>query len=277
MLEAKLHEENSFLTLTYDNENLPMLENGLSTLKPEDPKNWMKRIRRKLAPRKIRFYMVGEYGDQSGRAHYHYALFNYPTCQDPINRDRRRYKGKSCECSSCKPLAETWKKGFIYNDELNFNTSQYIGQYVCKKMTNAKDKATLEWLKGRYPEFSRMSNRPGIGADSMDKIVEILETEHGVDLLLEGDVPNILKHGKKQYPLGRYLRSKIREKMGWKEKGCPEEVLQKLRQESQEEYMEEREKNPFGDQKTLLLNKNKQRVKNAEKRYSLYKPKKRSI
>ena len=103
-----------------------------------------------------------------------------------------------------------------------------------------------------------MSNRPGIGAKAMDKVVELLETEFGVDLLEEGDVPLNLKIGKKLLPLGRYLSSKIREKMGWKETGCPEEVLQGLRTENIKEYLSyiEKEGTQKG-QKEFLLNKNK--------------------
>ncbi len=57
--EAQLYEENCFITLTYNDENLPT-DNSL------DKQHWvlfMKKFRKKIAPHKIRFFMCGEYGE----------------------------------------------------------------------------------------------------------------------------------------------------------------------------------------------------------------------
>lgn len=68
-----------------------------------------------------------------------------------------------------------------------------------------------------------MSRRPGIGADCVEEIEKFLTTEQGCnELLAVGDVPMSLCHGKKRMPLGRYLRRKLRERMGFKETGAQE-------------------------------------------------------
>jgi hypothetical protein len=56
--ENQMHEESYFLTLTYNEENLPQYE----SLQKADFQDFMKRYRKAIAPRKIRYFMCGEYG-----------------------------------------------------------------------------------------------------------------------------------------------------------------------------------------------------------------------
>lgn len=85
-------------------------------------------------------------------------------------------------------------------------------------------------LKGRHPEFARMSNRPGIGANFMHHVASsILEFNLAEK---QPDVPSALRHGKRLMPLGRYLRRKLRVYSGLDEK-TPAEVMEKLFQEMQ--------------------------------------------
>lgn len=79
-----------------------------------------------------------------------------------------------------------------------------------------------ERLKGRHPEFARMSLRPGIGGDFVPDIASSL-----MDFNLEKriqDVPLSLAHGKGQWPIGRYLRRQLRQQIG-REPGTPESAL----------------------------------------------------
>lgn len=70
-------------------------------------------------------------------------------------------------------------------------------------------------LRGRYPEFRRSSQ--GIGRVAVPDIAKMLTSDVGADFILrEGDVPAVLSHGGKKFPLGRYLRKKIREELGFK-------------------------------------------------------------
>lgn len=74
-----------------------------------------------------------------------------------------------------------------------------------------------------------MSLRPGIGAGYLERVEAVIR-QHGNlnDRLL--DVPETLRHGRKEMPLGRYLRRKLRVRLGRDEK-CPEEVLAALQEE----------------------------------------------
>jgi len=108
--------------------------------------------------------------------------------------------------------------------EFNIETAQYTCGYVTKKMT-AKDDYRL---KGRHPEFARMSLRPGIGADAMWDVASSF-MEFGLEDR-EADVPSALRHGQRLLPLGRYLQKRLRVMVGRDEK-APAEVLEKYKEE----------------------------------------------
>lgn len=189
MLEALVHPGSLFVTLTYNKESLP--EGG--TLVPRHLQLFLKRLRKKLSPRTIRYFGVGEYGDISQRPHYHLAIFGV-TLADRIYID------------------ESWDHGFTHAGELNFSSAAYVAGYVTKKLT-ARD---APGLNGRNPEFARMSLRPGVGAWAMKAVAEALQCKAGWDQITEdGDVPGALRHGSKVMPLGTYLRRKLREEMGF--------------------------------------------------------------
>ena len=205
VLESRLHACNAFVTLTYAEEHVPRLQNSSMTLRPEDLQKWLKRLRERMEPQKIRFFACGEYGDESQRPHYHAALFNFPGCA-------RGYSGLAprgnCRCASCKLVADTWGLGHISVGQLNRESAQYLAGYVVKKMTG-KDDARLQ---GRKPEFARMSLRPGIGAGAMP---EVAKASLAVDYVSRtGDAPGGLRHGSRIMPLGRYLRGKLRLECG---------------------------------------------------------------
>lgn len=204
MLEAAQYQDNCFATLTYEDGNLP--EGG--TLVPSHPQLWLKRLRARVAPSKFRFFLVGEYGDASGRPHYHAALFGFPTC---VNGDTRiRCTGKPCHW--CELVRETWAFGNIMLGKLEDDSAGYMAGYVTKKMTAAGDPR----LNGRHPEFGRMSLRPGIGHDALWEIADILLKYELGDQM--ADVPLALQHGMKKLPLGRYLRRRLRTYVGKDEK-----------------------------------------------------------
>lgn len=94
MLESKDYQQNWFITLTYDEENKPLMmwgvdEDGLiyepqedwnGTLNPKDLTKFIKDLRRywkyHFNEDNIRFYACGEYGGQTKRPHYHAIIFN---------------------------------------------------------------------------------------------------------------------------------------------------------------------------------------------------------
>lgn len=225
MLEASQHEHSSFITLTYDNEHLPLSESGLPTLVPADLRNFMKRFRHGSVS-KLRYYAVGEYGDTTQRPHYHLAVFGYPVCLAGRTVLDRATSAPTC-CPVCRLVWKSWSKGGIYLGSLTRDSAQYVAGYVTKKMTSRDDYR----LGDRYPEFSRMSNRGGLGLRALDPVIDTLKSYH-LDKVLE-DVPASLAHGGKILPLGRYLRAKLRKGVFGHE-DTPQFVLENLRQELQD-------------------------------------------
>jgi len=188
-LESLQHQSACFITLTYAEENLPSGGN----LVPAHVVSWLKRVRR-ATPAKLRYFLVGEYGDQTWRPHYHCLLFGLPF-----------------NASSEEVVKQTWGLGHISIGEVNQATIRYTCGYTLKKLTKAQNPR----LDGRTPEFARMSRMPGIGHSIALEVAEQLLTEHGSKaLLVDGDVPFSLKLGRKSLTLGRYLRRVIREAIG---------------------------------------------------------------
>lgn len=206
MLEAAQYEENSFVTLTYGDDQLPAND----SLTPSDLTRFLKRLR-KAHPRQVRYFGCGEYGEVSGRPHYHLALFNYPPCERGQTTPRRN----GC-CSTCDLLLKTWGHGGIFSGTLTAESAAYVAGYVSKKFTVAQQ------YENRVAPFARMSLRPAIGLGMMHEIASTL-LQHKLDERMI-DVPLSLQHGNKQWPLGRYLRRKLRTYIG-RDPDCPAEVL----------------------------------------------------
>lgn len=246
ILEALVHPGASFLTLTYEDANVP--EN--SSLSPRDLQLFIKRLRHYTGAY-LRYFAVGEYGDLTQRPHYHLALFGI----GPIE--------------SADPVHKCWGLGHTHAGELTLQSAAYIAGYVTKKMTSKDD----ERLQGRYPEFARMSNRPGIGALAIGDLADALSNKHGWDEIgRTGDVPMALRHGPKLLPLGRYLRRKLREAMNFENVGQSEEGRLQQAQELLTLY-EAHVANSEGPQQTIkevLQEVNRQKILNMEKRAKIF-------
>jgi hypothetical protein len=174
--EASLHEDNCFITLTYDSESLP--PDG--SLRKKDFQVFMRELRRFIYPKKVRFYHVGEYGERNNRPHYHALLFGY-------NFDDWVYLFDSPAGSpiyTSEKLTKIWGKGFTTIGELTFESAAYCARYCLKKINGPQadqinEKTGLKHYE-RYndftgeihsvvPEYTTMSRRPGIGRDWIDK------------------------------------------------------------------------------------------------------------
>ena len=180
--EAQLHEENSFITLTYNNENLPEGAN----LDVKHFQDFMKRYRKFVAPKKLRFFHCGEYGENDpnnkkhrksygqsklGRPHYHAIIFGHDF------RDKEIYTERDgITLYSSKTLEKIWGKGFCTIGEANFETAAYCARYITKKINGelAEDHYTRIYpdIGSFYklkPEYITMSRRPGIAAKWLEK------------------------------------------------------------------------------------------------------------
>lgn len=155
--EASLHDENCFLTLTYNDQHLPA---SGSLIKTEVPL-FMKRLRKSLEPLKVRFFHCGEYGFKGSRPHYHALIFGYAF------PDRVLFSQKNgVDLYVSDSLNRLWGKGFCTVGDLTFESAAYVARYVLKKVTGPDAEDVYQ---GREPEFVTMSRRPGIGAGWIDK------------------------------------------------------------------------------------------------------------
>lgn len=196
MLEATQHASSVFVTLTYDEAHCP----ADGSLRPDDTKRFLWRLRDRLRPVRFRYYLVGEYGDETWRPHYHVILFGLPV-------------------ASADLIQKTWGNGFTSLYPLTDALAQYCAGYVVKKLTSNK----APQLLGRHPEFARMSLRPGLGKGAMEDVASALSDVHGARLISSlRDVPESLRRGRRLVPLGRYLRRKLREEVGFTETGTPD-------------------------------------------------------
>lgn len=221
LCERELHADNSFLTLTYNDENLPddfyHHETGeLFAPLSVNPyhhylfkHNLQKKSQRKLG-RSVRFFGVAEYGDQTERPHYHYALFGLPHC--PYGGGRLvAGRFQPCQCGICSHIQSCWPHGHIFLGKLEHDSAQYVAGYVTKKMTSSRTEYQRNFLQGRHPEFMRASRSPGIGAGYVDLLADHLRPYMPFTL---DTIPRVLQHGPKLLPLGRYMQDKLYEKLG---------------------------------------------------------------
>lgn len=206
-LESFFHNASSFVTLTYDEGAIP----AGGSLRKKDLQDFMKRLRFEIQPAKVRYYAVGEYGSQTLRPHYHLALF-----------------GLGVEHSEI--VEKCWSKGHVLVLELLPESCAYVAGYVQKKI-GKYDKRISHLEK----EFSLMSLKPGLGAPSVQNLVDFMTKDIGaMELIRTGDVPSFLKHGKFKMPLGRYLQEKLRLHYGFEKKTVPEETIKNKKKEVSE-------------------------------------------
>lgn len=156
--EASLYEENAFITLTYDQDHMP----AGGALDYEDFQKFMRRLRKHFAPRKIRFYMCGEYGPELQRPHFHACLFNI----DFIDKQPWGTGGGGESLYRSQLLEHLWPYGFSTVGLVNFQTAAYTARYCMKKITG---KNAHYYYKDKTPEFNHMSLKPGIGAKFLEK------------------------------------------------------------------------------------------------------------
>ncbi|WNK12563.1 MAG: replication initiator protein [Microvirus sp.] len=192
MHESKMHEQNSFLTLTYDNSNLPVV----GTLVPSHLQGFHKRLHNRLLDSRsygIRYYGVGEYGDLSRRPHYHSIIFGFDFPDKLIYSKN----GKGEYLYTSKLLDEIWGFGSCKIAAVTYASAFYVARYCCKKV-DGKQREAGHYLvydsdgvvHERVPEFAHMSRRPGIGSSYFDKFGS--EVRHHDSVILDGhEVPSV--------------------------------------------------------------------------------------
>ena len=187
--EHQLHEQACFITLTYDDEHVP----DWLTLKKSDFQKFLKRLRKNLQPKKLRYYMCGEYGEHTaekspellekygklGRPHYHAILFGHDWDDLEIYKKRG-----DVMLYTSKTLTDLWGMGHASTGSVTLQSAAYVARYTIKKITGKAledysaepytkpyervDKETGELFE-MQPEYTNMSLKPGIGHDWFEK------------------------------------------------------------------------------------------------------------
>lgn len=146
VLEAKQHEQNCLITLTYKDEPPELIK--------KDYQDFLKRLRSRISPLKIRYFGSGEYGSLKGRPHYHFIIFGWK----PDDLELLYSKGTSRYYKS-HFLETVWSHGFVNVTEVTLDSAKYVAKYL-QKMLSFKD--------GRQPPFTTQSTHPGIGFNAID-------------------------------------------------------------------------------------------------------------
>lgn len=179
MLELPYHATSCFITLTYNDEHVPLStyvdyngEEQLSlTLHKRHFQLFMKRLRKSYPDVTIRFYACGEYGDTTHRPHYHAILYGVDFSED---RALLGFSRDGYPQFVSANLEKLWPFGYSMICDVSWQTCAYVARYVTKKH-KGKTKDFYEYFNIE-PEFSLMSRRPGIGRkyydDNRDKIYE---------------------------------------------------------------------------------------------------------
>lgn len=175
MDEASLYDENCFLTLTYAETD--------GDLHRKHFQDFVKRLRSRISPVKIRYYGCGEYGSKGSRPHFHVIIFGWmPPDIEYFFTDK-----KGCKLYKSEFVSDVWKHGFITVGDVNRQTIKYCTKYLTK----------LDDRPHSIPPFSFMSNRPGIGAGAIKDSFAITGTMY--------------RDGK-QYQIPKYYLDKLQQK-----------------------------------------------------------------
>lgn len=183
--EAKTHDENCFVTLTYDDEHLP----HRGSLRLRDWQLFRKRVQRRKGP--FRFMQCGEYGERTGRPHFHALLFGL----DFRVGGKLHKRSRTGEALYRSPeLDRLWGNGHCLVGELTFESAAYVARYCTKKITGWP--AELHYVRRDaetgeayflQPEFATMSTgrrKEGQGGIGFRHIREFLEETYLADAVI---------------------------------------------------------------------------------------------
>ncbi len=177
--ELKRSQNAYFVTLTYNDENINWSDQGYPSLNKREMQNFFKILRKRLKT-KFKYFIVGEYGTETHRPHYHVLFFDL--LNDLKATDRL--------------LSDCWKKGHI---DIGYVKAASIN-YVLKYMIQPFDKNESD----REIPFRLMSQKPPIG----DNYITERKSWHLKDnTRFYAEILGV------KYPLPRYFKEKIYSKV----------------------------------------------------------------
>lgn len=175
--EMKVSTSAFFVTLTYSDENLMLLEDGTATLWKYDLWKYFKEVRREM-DEQLRYFACGEYGTKTKRPHYHAIIFN-------------SYK---------EIIEEKWNKGLVHVGSVTEDSIAYTTKYVLKQNQNWED-IQAENVRGFHRQFNCMSK--GIGKNYFQNPDVVKYHKENLDK------PWIEDEKGFKYPIPRYYKKNI--------------------------------------------------------------------
>jgi len=149
--EAQMHENNSFITLTYAPEKLTSPK-----LQYEDFQLFMKKLRDKHTfndKTKIGYFVTGEYGETTKRPHWHACVFNFR----PNDLQYFRSNERGDKIYTSQTLTDTWSHGHVEIGQITLESAGYCARYAAKKLVHGKDQ------DHEYHPISKKSSKNAIG------------------------------------------------------------------------------------------------------------------
>lgn len=213
--EAQYHDKMIFLTLTYDDDNIPVAQSvdeetgeifNHHTLRYSDFQRFMKRLR-KHVQKPLRFMVCGEYGSRTFRPHYHAIIYGVSVSDfDGVKVHSLSDRGDVLyECDELKGI---WKHGFVTVSDSNISTIAYVAGYVVKKLSSSNDKWLFDSF-GLVRPFIRASNRPGLGRRFFDEHLDDFQDIYDYKSVYTPDGPfqlRLTSNWKRRYELEKGLR-----------------------------------------------------------------------
>jgi len=138
--ELAIASSASWPTLTYSDQNVPITDHGLLSLRKTDLQAFFKRLRKLNLPG-IKYFAVGEYGKETLRPHYHVILMN----------------------AKIETIQPAWQQGEVKYGEVSPASIRYTLKYMQKHYKSRRP------TDGRQPEFQLMSK--GIGKSYLSEAI----------------------------------------------------------------------------------------------------------
>lgn len=154
MHEASMHKSSIFLTLTFNDESI-----GQNKLDYSEFQLFMKKLRNHYGHKKISYLVAGEYGDKTGRKHYHAIIYGIQP-SDPI---MLRKDGSGYTIYKSPTIEKLWEHGFTEYGSVTFESCSYVARYCLKKrgdketdpiFKTSRHKAIgKSWLEKYWPDI----------------------------------------------------------------------------------------------------------------------------
>lgn len=184
--EVKYSPSAWFITLTYDEEHVPVDEELMvPVVSKRDIQLFMKRFRKEISilGYSCRYFICAEYGPKTLRPHYHGILFDLPlTFTKKFLSDL---------------LVRTWQQGFITLAPVTPGRCRYVAKYCSSFMFLPK------YLQSeRRKPFLLVSRKVGIGKTFVDRDPRIEDLRRTPKSAIRGENGNM-------QTIPRYIRQKI--------------------------------------------------------------------